>query len=1696
MTIARQPVMRGDKPLQSKSARGTSRPAATGRASTAPTTRPSTCACGGGCPRCGGLPAEVRDTLDTPGHPLDEATRVDMQQRFRASGIETAQRRPRAPLSADTGISHPEDAAEREADDIATAVASQTPSAAGAPADDDGPDFRDVRVHTDARAAQSARALSANAYAYGGHIVFDQGRFDPATSAGRRLLAHELTHILQPRAATTIHRDANAQAPQGTVSMTVSLDGIRFEVGGYGLKQGASSPQVMALILRRLLGAQYQPGQEEAILADLEKAGISGSGLLIKSNTISEKNITGFVSIDPIAARILIGILDAKGFKLELTDAQRDLLMNALYVQNAWEKLQPFFPPWYTLWLFRREMSQHGKQLADYRAAFDQNRAQKTQQSADVMGLMLDNIEAALSPDAQLVDIIRNDTALATEISKPTNDILEKKNRESCSTAYALLFNVKLAPDLKLDSAPETVNQVIVADLLRYMRTQRKLSDKCWNGSDESHRARVELLGRFGRFWVRGRSGGGDEKILQKPALANTPAWDAVLSSAPPLMPPLYAAALETDHAFTMQLQWKHFTDAMARYSYMYEFIRVPDSALTDPAKAPDLSRAAGEKPSFGNVADARLARTRRYNAADVARIQQELGDGALGTSAKTLAEANNALRSVGTVIKLVLDKATEPRYVARYVFPGAGLYVVRCRALPVLDGDEELVRMPSVAFLPVVARDPDEMAIGQVKDATKTQFDARLRIAEIQAMFQSPFPPENAEELRQEMQDLQMFLLAPQESAQKRKSDLEAQIATIEKRMGLRDRIAEIEAKPEGERDAAALAGLRRELAAIGGADGNNHDDGRTLSSLKDQRDNAGKILDSHASRTKNETGTRFSPNVSFVSDLGHSLQLSIEMYDRGESDGAYQVFMSDLTTPDSGEALGTAPPDKGNPLLETSSDYGRGRVAVEVDGKIHVIPITAGTGRMLSEAVESATMVASLAAIVAAPFTEGASLYLLLPLGAVGAVPSAYRLYQRYEESRLRLDMAAVMDVVNIVGGVIGLAQVATPLRAVRLGKVLMIMGIGMDGAGILLMGAGVAMQLDALQSLPEHERAARMLEILGGAMLQIGIQAGGAVMHARYQGHRTASATGEANKGAGVDEPGFHAPPKENLPADRIPVPAPGDRTMAGSPPSDGGGGLPMTPPKAAPKPAAKSPGAATAAPKGSPEHLFDKLGQGIDRSLPPPLPEAAIKKPAKAGEFRRGLTNADAAYAAYNQALLVSNGREVAIYHHPDTGEYVVMVGHETGVGAPKGEGWIALLHYHPNKENTLTFRLPAPQDFNGLLMRYLAEGVMVREFLEFDIPGVGRGRTEFGIDPANPEPYYVRIHQPDGSTRTVRFANDGRYRAYWGDRTIVVSTDSPVYAAMIRDIEAYLRSIGADKRGDFGPPEKVPATVESGGGGKQVPAEAGGDKAVVPPPPGDRTPDTSSSSPQSKTMAGSGPAASAGGPLQTGMGDLTDAGVKFIRDRFKTTTDAGSNKKIAISSLTDAEIRSKFPNQPSWLEALVLSEARTDWLGRSTGTDFLMSNPKQDFKMIAKRLAKAVSENSTGHAMFEAVLDWSVSDFVQEWLRQGDPDFTAAYNACENNTDPAFRRRWNEFKNSPNQGDMSGFFLGKVGSKRPDMVEVMLSQDEIHINDVSFAYQDPIHNFKSAFYKKVMEHLINVKTVTSSDYRAPLRQTPM
>jgi hypothetical protein len=77
-----------------------------------------------------------------------------------------------------------------------------------------GADFSGVRVHADARADRAAESVRALAYTVGHRLVFRAGHYQPESAPGRRLLAHELTHVVQQGAAAAA-RDGRVQPAAG-----------------------------------------------------------------------------------------------------------------------------------------------------------------------------------------------------------------------------------------------------------------------------------------------------------------------------------------------------------------------------------------------------------------------------------------------------------------------------------------------------------------------------------------------------------------------------------------------------------------------------------------------------------------------------------------------------------------------------------------------------------------------------------------------------------------------------------------------------------------------------------------------------------------------------------------------------------------------------------------------------------------------------------------------------------------------------------------------------------------------------------------------------------------------------------------------------------------------------------------------------------------------------------------------------------------------------------------------------------------------------------------------------------------------------------------------------------------------------------------------------------------------------------------
>src|SRR5438132_1615607 len=108
-----------------------------------------------------------------------------------------------------------------------------------------GHDFSQVRVHTDERAAESARAVNALAYTVGRDVVFGTGQYTPGTSEGRKLMAHELTHVVQQDAQSRLQTNLQIGTVDDGFEREASEVGAHIQEGKISIPDVRSNRQAL-----------------------------------------------------------------------------------------------------------------------------------------------------------------------------------------------------------------------------------------------------------------------------------------------------------------------------------------------------------------------------------------------------------------------------------------------------------------------------------------------------------------------------------------------------------------------------------------------------------------------------------------------------------------------------------------------------------------------------------------------------------------------------------------------------------------------------------------------------------------------------------------------------------------------------------------------------------------------------------------------------------------------------------------------------------------------------------------------------------------------------------------------------------------------------------------------------------------------------------------------------------------------------------------------------------------------------------------------------------------------------------------------------------------------------------------------------------------------------------------------------------
>ncbi|RDH93192.1 MAG: hypothetical protein DIZ77_00230 [endosymbiont of Seepiophila jonesi] len=111
-----------------------------------------------------------------------------------------------------------------------------------------GFDFSDVRLHTDSESVNLNRAVGAQAFTHGKDIYFNSGKYNPGTTTGKHLLAHELTHVVQQ------NRGTGGLQRSSMIQREIELDAANVPTGNYLFRVGSGITAGFFRRIKRFVG--------------------------------------------------------------------------------------------------------------------------------------------------------------------------------------------------------------------------------------------------------------------------------------------------------------------------------------------------------------------------------------------------------------------------------------------------------------------------------------------------------------------------------------------------------------------------------------------------------------------------------------------------------------------------------------------------------------------------------------------------------------------------------------------------------------------------------------------------------------------------------------------------------------------------------------------------------------------------------------------------------------------------------------------------------------------------------------------------------------------------------------------------------------------------------------------------------------------------------------------------------------------------------------------------------------------------------------------------------------------------------------------------------------------------------------------------------------------------------------------------
>jgi hypothetical protein len=940
-----------------------------------------------------------------------------------------------------------------------------------------GADFSGVGIHTGSGAARLNQSLRARAFTYGNQIFFNSGEYNPATTSGKWLLAHELAHVMQQGENTKrIQRNENEES--------APVQYITFSANHIYIARAFISTM-------RELRPELFENQSIHVLVYIE-----GEGAVIFNADGDSVDENFNVSINVAPGNYRIGWSTQGDFVSLIDDEGNSSIANSHWLYTWFWNFFEIRPDFLVI-------PGPGNNLG---TGTDFGISNEEVIEPERIRLPAWAREAYRNIQGQLQQLETNPSDNPeVAVNLPDRVVPWVSQRGSYLNVWydQAVEPIRMNED---ESSGELLQRV--ADTVNRIKNERSAenSTRIIDGADQTG-FQPSNTGADGDETSASRVSEGpqlsDEELYSADSIANALAYDSVIvnygladsenTDTAMANHPSGIAVAGASNRLSMELDYSiaggRMIDQVAarlqHIRYYWEIIDVtglsPDDGTQQIENNPDergeaIHPLSGELMTFRRDMDAIAEDT-------FADIDEAINDPYLMVNWPShaaylqLVGLSNGVRVVGSIVSSYINLLTTPSNEINVGWDQPGDYIIRCVASPVYEEDAQVRRASSVAALAVRVVNINERAAQMVQHEENRLEQLRQQLADAETEDERTYYARligEAERIRN----------------QDTIARISEQVNQVNQQRGALRELTRF--KQSGSENIATLSPEARLLNAqleISGA---------SIDSLRSHMDEQYRILTrmlNFARSHRRGMNQAYRPRVVLVSEeTGQVYQLIMMLGESTRSEeGSRHYKLIDVSSPntqDLYEGRSNKPGIEGhNEALHNAfvnfrerNEYGRGTIAIQLPDDIpeglNIVSTMRSAPGSTDRALRRLQDLAVVAEVAALVISGPVGIAVGLAGGAAGAIVAGARIHRRSRADRFDWDFATFMDISAIVGGAVPLLGVTTR----RAGRFVYYAGIAQIGQSVLVIPIQLEQQLRAIEmnsALSPGERAAQRAE-----------------------------------------------------------------------------------------------------------------------------------------------------------------------------------------------------------------------------------------------------------------------------------------------------------------------------------------------------------------------------------------------------------------------------------------------------------------------------------------------------------------------------------------------------------------------------------------------------------------------------------------